>query len=60
MVDAAGKTRAGLSVNSDGSPNLALYDAAGNTRAGLFVVPEGSPRLILRDAAGKVIWEAPK
>ena len=59
LVDAAGKTRAGLSVNSDGSPNMALFDATGNMRAGLFVLPEKSPHLLLRDAAGKVIWEAP-
>lgn len=48
VVDAAGRTRVGLGVGSDG-PALTLYDAAGKSRLGLIVTSDG-PRVVLSDA----------
>lgn len=48
VVDAAGRTRVGLDVGSDG-PALTLYDAAGKSRLGLTVTSDG-PRVVLSDA----------
>lgn len=53
LVDAAGRTRAGLGLGADG-PALTLYDAAGKSRLGLVVTPDG-PRVVLSDA-----FEAPR
>ena len=70
LRDAAGKTRADLSLYPDGTPALDLSDAAGKVRAVLGitsteVVRTGEERrrsessLVLFDKDGKVIWQAP-
>ena len=53
LYDAAGKLRASLAGNPNGSRVLALSDAAGNQRVCLGVNPDGSPALRLYDAAEK-------
>jgi hypothetical protein len=53
VVDAAGKTRAGLSLGPDGGPRLLLFDASEKPRATLSVDSKGSPRLLLSGEAGK-------
>lgn len=72
MFDAAGKTRANLSVSNDG-PSLVLYDAAGRQRTvvgsttlvGSHVnengIAEKAPAssIVLMDRAGKLLWRQP-
>ena len=53
VVDAAGKRRAGMAVDSDGNPFLGLFDAAGTTRARLAMISDGTTALAFYDAAGK-------
>jgi hypothetical protein len=57
VVDAAGRTRVGLGLGSDG-PALTLYDAAGKSRLGLIVTSDG-PRVVLSDAfeAQRLLFE---
>ena len=54
LVDAAGKVRAVLGLEPDGSPTLDLFDPAGRMRAFLKLGPDGSPGLALCDAAQKL------
>ena len=72
MFDAAGKTRANLSVSNDG-PSLVFYDASGQQRTivgsttivGSHVnesgVAEKAPAssIVLFDRAGKLVWRQP-
>jgi hypothetical protein len=72
MFDAAGKTRANLSVANDG-PSLVFYDASGQQRAIIGsttlvashvsqngVIERGPPSsLVLFDKAGKLLWRQP-
>jgi len=72
MFDAAGKTRANLSVTNDG-PSLVLYDPSGQQRAiigstttvGSHVNENGiaergpASSIVLFDKAGKLLWRQP-
>jgi hypothetical protein len=72
MFDAAGKTRANLSVGNDG-PSLVLYDATGRQRTiigsttlvGSHVNENGiaekgpASSIVLFDKAGKLLWRQP-
>jgi len=53
FCDAAGHTRASLSLGSDGNPDLVFRDAAGQKRVAVFLFRDGSPILVLVDAAGR-------
>jgi len=72
MFDAAGKTRANLSVGNDG-PSLVFYDSAGRQRTvigsttlvGSHVSDNGvmekgpASSIVLFDKAGKLLWRQP-
>jgi hypothetical protein len=72
MFDAAGKTRANLSVSNDG-PSLVFYDPSGQQRAiigsttivGSHVNENGiaekgpASSIVLFDKAGKLLWRQP-
>lgn len=53
LDDAAGKKRAELVVQPDGSPFLRLFDISGQVRLGLGVLHDGSPMVALLDASGR-------
>ena len=53
FYDEAGKKRALLSVDADGSPGLGLFDKAGEVRAMLSILANGRPSLSLWDENGQ-------
>ena len=53
LVDGAGKTRASLSAQDDGSTGMVFFDREGKRRAVLRLRADGTPALSLHDADGK-------
>ncbi len=53
LYDGAGRCRASLAVEEDGSSSLSLHDQEGRRRAVLRISPESEPRLELVDKTGK-------
>ena len=53
LVDAEGKVRGRLGVESDGAASLTLFDTGAGRKAVVTVDKSGNPALLLRNEAGK-------